>query len=52
MSRLTWQKYFEQSIRVQSQNLAASHISGKEQIERLHAIATDYKRVLFNDNSS
>jgi hypothetical protein len=51
MTRLTWQEYFEQTIRVQLQNLAASQTSGRELIERLHAIATDYKRVLFNDSS-
>jgi DNA mismatch repair protein MutH len=52
MTRLTWQEYFEQTVRVQLQNLAARQASGRELIERLRAIATDYKRVLFNDNSS
>jgi hypothetical protein len=51
MTRLTWQEYFEQTIRVQLQNLAASQASGRELIERLHTIAADYKRILFNDNS-
>jgi hypothetical protein len=52
MTLLTWQKYFEQFIRVRLQNLAASKASGKELIEQLRAIAADYKRVLFKDNSS
>ena len=43
--------YFEQFIRVRLQNLAASQASGRELIERLRAIAADYKRFLFNDNS-
>jgi hypothetical protein len=50
MTRLTWQKYFEQTVRVQLQNLAASQTSGRELIERLRAIAADYKLVLFNDS--
>jgi hypothetical protein len=52
MTQLTWQEYFEQTIRVQLQNLAARQAGGRELIERLRAIATDYKRALFNDNSS
>jgi hypothetical protein len=51
MTRLTWQEYFEQFIRVRLQNLAASQASGRELIEQLRAIAADYKRFLFNDNS-
>jgi hypothetical protein len=51
MTRLTWQEYFEHSIRPGLQNLAASQASDRELIERLRAIATDYKRFLFNDNS-
>ena len=51
MTRLTWQEYFEQFIRVRLQNLAASQASGRELIERLRAIAAEYKRFLFNDNS-
>jgi hypothetical protein len=51
MTRLTWQQYFEQFIRARLQNLAASQASGRELIERLHAIAADYKRVLFNNKS-
>jgi hypothetical protein len=46
----TWQEYFEHFIRPRLQNLAASQTSGRELIERLHAIATDYKLVLFNDS--
>jgi hypothetical protein len=49
MTRFTWQKYFEHFIRAGLQNLAASQTNGRELIERLHAIAADYKRVLFND---
>ena len=49
MTRLTWQEYFERTLRVQLRNLAARQISGRELIEQLRAIATDYKRVLFND---
>jgi hypothetical protein len=33
------------------QNLAANQASGRDLIERLSAIAADYKRVLFKDNS-
>jgi hypothetical protein len=51
MTRLTWQEYFEQFIRPRLQNLAASEASGRELIGRLRAIAADYKRFLFNDNS-
>jgi hypothetical protein len=51
MIRLTWQQYFEQFIRARLQNLAASQTSGRELIKRLHAIAVDYKRVLFNNKS-
>jgi hypothetical protein len=51
MTRLTWQDYFERIVRGRLQNLAASQASGRELIERLHAIAADYKRILFNDNS-
>ena len=51
MTRLTWQEYFERSIRARLQNLAANQASGRELIERLRAIAADYKRVLFKDNS-
>jgi hypothetical protein len=51
MTRLTWQEYFEQTLRVQLRNLAARHTSSKELIEQLRTIASDYKRVLFNDKS-
>jgi hypothetical protein len=51
MTRLTWQEYFEQTIRVQLQNLAARQASGRQLIEQLRAVASDYKRVLFNDKS-
>ena len=51
MTQLTWQQYFEQSLRARLQNLAASRASGRELIERLRDIAADYKRFLFNDNS-
>ena len=51
MSRLTWQEYFEHFIRPGLQNLAVSQVSDRELIEGLRAIATDYKRFLFNDNS-
>jgi hypothetical protein len=51
MSQLEWQKYFEQTLRVQLQNLAARQTSGRELIEQLRTIASDYKRVLFNDKS-
>jgi hypothetical protein len=51
MTRLTLQEYFEQSIRARLQNLAVSQASDRELIEGLRAIATDYKRFLFNDNS-
>ena len=51
MTQLTWQEYFEQFIQVRYQNFAASQASGRELIERLRAIAADYKRFLFNDNS-
>jgi hypothetical protein len=51
MTRLTWQEYFEQFIRPRLQDLAASQASGRELIERLRAIAADYKRFLFDDNS-
>jgi hypothetical protein len=51
MTRLTWQEYFEQFIRAQLQDLAASQASGRELIERLRAIAADYKLFLFDDNS-
>ena len=51
MTRLTWQEYFEYFIRARLQNLAASQASDRELIEGLRAIATDYKRFLFNDNS-
>jgi hypothetical protein len=46
----TWQEYFEHFIRPRLQNLAASQTSGRELIERVHAIAADYKLVLFNDS--
>ncbi len=49
MTRL--QEYFEQFVRARLQNLAASQTSGRELIEQLRAIASDYKRVLFNDKS-
>jgi hypothetical protein len=51
MTRLTWQEYFEQTIRVQLQNLAARQASGRELIEQLRTIAADYKRVLFKNSS-
>jgi hypothetical protein len=51
MTRLTWQEYFEHFIRPGLQNLAASQASDRELIEGLRAIATDYKRFLFDDNS-
>jgi hypothetical protein len=51
MTQLTWQQYFEQSLRARLQNLAASRASGRELIERLRDIAADYTRFLFNDNS-
>ncbi len=51
MTRLTWQEYFEQFIRVRLQNLAAMQASGRELIEQLRAIAADYKGVLFDDKS-
>jgi hypothetical protein len=51
MTRLTWQEYFEQFIRARLQDLAASQASGSELIERLRAIAADYKRFLFDYNS-
>jgi hypothetical protein len=50
-SMTPWQEYFEHFLRPRLQNLAASQTSGRELIERLHAIAADYKRVLFNDSS-
>jgi hypothetical protein len=52
MTLLTWQKYREQFIRVRLRNFPASKASGKELIQQLRAIAADYKRVLFKDNSS
>ena len=51
MTQLTWQEYFEQFIRARLQDLAASQASGRELIEQLRAIAADYKRFLFDDNS-
>jgi hypothetical protein len=51
MTRLAWQEYFEQFIRVRLQNLAARQASGRELIEQLRAVAADYKRVLFDDKS-
>ena len=51
MTRLTLQEYFEQSIWARLQSLAVSQASDRELIEGLRAIATDYKRFLFNDNS-
>ena len=47
MTQLAWQEYFEQTIRAQLQNLAARQVCGRELIEQLRAIASDYKRVLF-----
>jgi hypothetical protein len=46
-----WQQYFEQFIRPRLRDLSAKRASGGELIERLHAIAADYKLFLFNDNS-
>jgi hypothetical protein len=51
MIRYTWQQYFEQFIRPRLRDLSAKRASGGELIERLHAIAADYKLFLFNDNS-
>jgi hypothetical protein len=51
MTRLSWQKYFEQFIRPRLQDLAASELGGRELIERLRGIAADYKRFLFDENS-
>jgi hypothetical protein len=51
MIRHTWQQYFEQFIRSRLRDLSAKRASGGELIERLHAIAADYKLFLFNDNS-
>jgi hypothetical protein len=50
MTQPTWQKYFEHFIGAGLQNLAANQTSGGELIERLHAIAADYKRVLINNS--
>ena len=52
MTRLSWQKYFEQFIRPRLQDLAASQSGGRELIERLSAIAADYKRFLFDDSQA
>jgi hypothetical protein len=51
LCRLTWQDYFEQFIRARLGDLAARQASGRELIERLRAIAADYKLFLFDDKS-
>jgi hypothetical protein len=51
MTRLTWQEYYEQVLRVRLRDLATSQTSGgRELIERLQAIAADYKRFMFGDD--
>ena len=49
MTRLSWQKYFEQFIRPRLQDLAARQSDGRDLIERLRAIAADYKQFLFDE---